>query len=211
MNSLTATIGDALAVHLVDFTFEKARSRLVRQSSVGWQAIVIEALPTATQGVSKLAAHAQVRIDALEALYAPLHPFLDKKALKQHPTLVANCDGLISLQSLAHGFPSDAAGVQKFVVAYADAVRTDVVPWLERCSREDEILKGLSDPDPKKWVISDRLVRYPVLLAILARRGEWEWFERIATEFSAYCNQRHALVYRPLADAMLELRVRARK
>jgi hypothetical protein len=211
MDEITSTIGQVLANELEGFKLMKSRDSLVRATGFGWHAIAIEALPTATPGVAKLAAHAQIRIDEIEALYIPLHPFIDAKAAKFHPTLVANCDSLLGDRSLANGFPADQASITGFSLRYAADLRTNVLPWLNRYSTADALFDGLSDPDPKKWVTSDRLTRYPVLMAVLASRADWARFDQIGTEFVAYCTQRHALVYKPLAEAMLRMRERSQR
>ena len=183
----------------------KTRSSLVRPTSTGWQAIAIEALPTASRGVSKLAAHAHIRIDAVEAIYAPHHPYLNPKDAKVHATLAVNCDELLTDKSLANGFATDSSSVQRFAHDYANALIKDVIPWLEKYSDEEAVYEGLADPDPNNWITSDRLTRFPVLLAILAKRQEWERFAAVSEEFSAWCNQPHAMVYKPLAAAMRQM------
>lgn len=211
MDEITSTIGQALADELEGFKLMKSRDSLVRATDFGWHAIAIEALPASAPGVVKLAAHAQVRIDHIEALYIPLHPFVDAKAAKLHPTLAANCDSLLGDRSLANGVPADQSSLKAFSLRYAADLRTNVLPWLNRYSNADALFDGLSDPDPKKWVTSDRLTRYPVLMAILAYRGDWARFDQVGAEFTAYCTQRHALVYKPLADAMLRMRERSQR
>lgn len=206
MKKLTIQIGKSLSESLAGFEFHATQSHLFRRSTVGWQAIAIEALPTATQGVSKLSAHAQIRIDELEDIYTPVHPFLNRKSAKTHPTITINCDLLLADKTLAHGFTVDQSSVLRFSDAYAKAVQADVLPWLDRYSNENAIYKGLIENDPKKWITSDRLTRFPVLLAIFVKRGDREGFDRISKEFQQYCTQRHTLVYKPLADAMVGLR-----
>jgi len=206
MDEITSTIGEVLASQLVGFKFVKSRSLLLRTTDAGWQAVAIEALPTGTSGIIKLAAHAQVRVNAIEELYVTLHPFIDAKSAKLHPTLAVNCDTLLGDKKLAHGVPADEASLRSFALNYASDVKENILPWLEKYMTEEALFNGLCDPDPKKWVTSDRLTRYPVLMAILAKRADWPTFDRISAEFAAYCTQRHALVYKPLSDAMARLR-----
>lgn len=186
MKEITSKIGEVLAAELNGFKVVKSRSHLLRTTASGWQAIAIHAQPTTTPGVVKFAAHAQVRLDQIEALYVPLHPFISIKEAKLHPTLAINCDQLLGNRSLANGFTAEATSISSFALSYAADVRNNVLPWLEKYSIEDALLEGLSDPDPKKWVTSDRLTRYPVLMAILAKRGDWSNFEQISAEFAAY-------------------------
>lgn len=203
MNKLTKDIGERLTNLLDGFSFIASRSALVRTTDVGWQRIAIEVLPSATKGVGKLAAHAQVRVDSLEEIYTPLHPFLSAKDAKHHATLTTNCDLLLRDKALTNGFPTtDELGLSQFVHAYAAALRRDVIPWLDRYSSESEIYDGLIHQDPFGWITSDRLTRYPVLMALLAKQRDWQRFKAIAAEFDDYCNSRHALAYKPLADAM---------
>ncbi len=207
MNEITLTIGEVLASQLEGFKFVKSRSHLLRTTDAGWQAVAIEPLLTATLGIIKLAAHAQVRVNAIEALYVKWHPFIDAKAEKFHPTVVVNCDTLLRDKTLAHGVPTDVASLRVFAMKYASDMKENVLPWLERYMTEEALFDSLFDTDPKKWVTSDRLTRFPVLMAILAKRGDWPNFDRINAEFASYCTQRHALVYKPLSDAMARLRV----
>ena len=194
MEQFTESIGTFLAQTLAGFAFKKRESCVLRQSTAGWQAIAIEVLPTASTGIGKLAAHARIRIETLEARYTPHHPFLKPKDAKTHATLTVNCDGLLKDKALAHGFSLDAA------------VEADVIPWLEKYSDEQAVYEGLVDSDPRNWVTSDRLTRFPVLMAILAKRGDVPAFDAIAAEFQEWCKQKHAMVYAPLAAAMLNVR-----
>jgi len=68
------------------------------------------------------------------------------------------------------------------------------------------VYAGLADGNPRNWITSDRLTRFPVLLAILAKRGDTAAFDIIAAEFEEWCKQKHAVVYAPLAAAMRKLR-----
>lgn len=206
MQQFTEQIGFLLAGQLPEFEFQKRKSRLYRETGTGWQSIVLEVLPSATQGMGKLAAHAQIRHDALEALYTPHHPYLKPKDAKTHPTMTANCDGLIKRKELVHAFGLEPASINAAADAYAAAIRTDVVPWLERFADEQELFDGLASSDPKTWVTSDRLTRFPVVMAILAKRGDTTGFDAVGTEFQDWCKQKHALVYAPLAAAMLNMR-----
>lgn len=207
MDETTSIIGEALASELKGFKFVKSRGHLLRVTDSGWQAVAIHAQRTATPGNIKLAAHAQVRVNAIEEIYVGLHPFVDAKSAKFHPTLVVNCDTLLGDKTLAHGVPSDEVRLRAFALKYASDMKENILPWLEKYMSEEVLFDGLFDPDPKKSVTSDPLTRYPLLMAILARRGDWPTFDRISAEFAAYCTQRHTLVHKPLSDAMARLRV----
>lgn len=206
MQQFTEQIGSLLAGRLPEFEFQKRESRLYRVTGTGWQSIVLEVLPSASQGIGKLAAHAQVRHDVLEALYTPHVPYLKPKDAKTHPTMTENCDGLIKRKELVHAFGLEPATINAVADGYAAAIRTDVVPWLERFADEQELFDGLAGSDPKTWVTSNRLTRFPVLMAILAKRGDTAGFDAVGTEFQDWCKQKHALVYAPLAAAMLNMR-----
>lgn len=206
MEQFTENIGALLAQKLAGFAFKKRESSVLRTSEVGWQAIAIKVLPTASPGIGKLAAHAKIRIEALEAVYTPLHPFLKPKDAKAHATLTVSCDGLLRDKTLAHGFNLDSVSVTKFAEKYAAAVQSDVIPWLEKYSDEQAVFMGLADGNPQNWITSDRLTRFPVLLAILAKRRDTAGFDAVAAEFEEFCKQKHAVVYAPLANAMLKLR-----
>lgn len=209
MKRITTEMGQLLARQQTGFSWQSSKSRLHRPVDSGWQAIAISTLPTPTAGVVKFAAHAQVRIDALEDMYLPLHPFIGSADASFHPTLVINCDSLLKDRSLAHGFRTEPEVLQTYAIRYAAEIRETIVPWLERYSSEDELLAGLSNPDPKRWVTSDRLIRYPVLMAIFARRGDLVRFIAIRDEFEAYCEQPHAKAYKPLAAAMAKMHIGA--
>lgn len=206
MKQFTERIGTLIAERVPAFRFEKRESRLFRPTDSGWQAIAIGVLRSGSQGLGKLAAHAQVRHDEIEALYTPHHPFLKPKEAKSHQTLSANCDGLLTNKALAHGFNLDPFTVDAFAMAYAEEIETVVIPWLDKFSGEDALFAGLADSDPKNWATSDRLVRFPVLMAILSRRGDTAGFDVVGAEFQDWCRQKHALVYAPLAAAMLNMR-----
>ena len=206
MKHITESIGTLLAHKLPGFMFKMRESCLFRPSKAGWQAVAIEVLPSVSHGIGKLAAHARIRIETLEEIYTPHHPFLKTKDAKLHATLAVNCDCLFKDKALAHGFYLDAASIASFAEAYSAAVESEVLPWLERYSDEEAIYEGLLDRDPRKWITSDRLTRFPVLMAILARRGDVSTFDAIAAEFQEWCKEKHAMVYAPLATAMLKLR-----
>lgn len=202
MDELTARIGKGLGQRLDGFKFVKSRRQLVRKSEDGWQAIVIDVLPTADPCKRKLAAHAQVRIDRIEETYSPFHPFLKEVEAKTHATITTNCDRLLAETPVIHGFAIDDHSVDSFIIEYANALKTYVMPWLHQYSTEEAIFNGLIDDDPMKWITSDRLTRYPVVLAILANRGEWDEFDRISQEFLTYCESPHAQMYKPLAESL---------
>lgn len=206
MEQYTERIGSLIAERIPGFQFKKREGKLFRVTNNGWQAIAIEVLPTASQGIGKLAAHAQVRHEQIESLYTPHNPFMKPNEAKTHPTLTANCDELLQDKSLVHGFGLDPCSVDAFAEAYAAAIRSDVIPWLEKFSDEQSLFAGLAESDPKKWVTSDRLTRFPVLLAILSKRCDTATFDSVAAEFQEWCKQKHALVYAPLATAMLDMR-----
>lgn len=206
LEQFTERIGTLIAEQIPNFRFEKRESRLLRSTDNGWQAIAFEVLPTASQGMGKLAAHAQVRHEHLELLYTPHYLFLKPKEVKSHPTLVTNCDSLLKDRTLAHGFSFDPLSIEAFTKAYAAAIELDVIPWLDKFSNEQSLFEGLSDADPKNWATSNRLIRFPVLMAILAKRGDVAEFDAVGTEFLDWCKQKHALVYAPLASAMLNMR-----
>ena len=203
MDELTARIGRALAGKLDGFKFVKSQWHLIRKTESGSQSIVIEVLPASDSESVKLAAHGHVRIDEIEDAYTPHNPYLTPKDAKTHPTMVVNCDQLLSDKSLANGFGTDEHSINQFIEAYARALDTDVLPWLNKYSDESSLFENLSGDDPNAWITSDRLIRYPVLLAILAKQGSWTRFDQIGEEFLDYCEQPHAQVYKPLATSVI--------
>lgn len=206
LKQFTERIGSLIAEQIPEFQFKKREGRLFRATDTGWQAIALAVLSTATQGIGKLAAHAQVQHDRLEVLYTPHDAFMKSKDAKTHPTLTANCDGLLQNKDLVHGFSLDPVSVDAFAEAYATAIKADVIPWLDRFTDEQALFAGLADSDPSKRVTAHGITRYPVLMAILASRGDTAGFDAVAFEFQEWCKQKHALVYAPLASAMLNMR-----
>ena len=95
MNTIIEKVGKLLADRLTGFKFVKSKLQLIRDTDVGWLAIIIDILPTSADGIVKLAAHAHVRIDEIESYYAVHNPFLSPKDINSHPTLVKNCDEII--------------------------------------------------------------------------------------------------------------------
>lgn len=206
MKELTRHIGSAIAEQLPGFHFEERQGRLIKLTDEGWQAIAIEVLPTSSLEFGKLAAYAQIRLDEVEKLYLPHHLYVGPKDAKNHATISVNCDSLIRCQKLVHEFPLQPERVEVFAESYAEALKADIIPWLERYSGEQALFEGLADIDPRNRIISDPLTRYPVLMAILAKRGDIVGFDSLAAEFQEWCKNRHALVYAPLASAMLSMR-----
>lgn len=202
MDQLTTTIGKGLSEHLQDYKFVKSRQHLIKPTNEGWQAIVLGVLQTSEPGTVKLAAHAQIRLDRIEEQYAPHHPYLSSSEAKMHATLAINCDQLLADSWVVHGFRADDENINLFIDEYANALKLHVLPWLEQYSNEDAVFDGLIDQDPLNWITSDRLTRYPVLMAILADRKQWAEFDRIAEEFADFCNTTHTQVYKPLAEAL---------
>lgn len=202
MDELTARIGQGLSKQLEGFKFMKSRWQLVKPINDGWQAIEIEVLPTSQPGTAKLAAHGKVRLDRIEETYSPHHPFLNGSEAKTHATVTINCDRLLADSPVVHGFRTDDQSIDVFIGEYANALRTHVLPWLDQYSNEDAVFNGLIDEDPMNWITSDRLTRYPVVMAVLANRNQWDEFDRIAEEFRNYCNSPRTQMYKPLADAL---------
>ncbi|EDL57107.1 hypothetical protein [Gimesia maris] len=211
MDELTARIGKGLSDQLDGFKFVKSRWQLLKSTAEGWQAIEIAVLPTSQQGTAKLAAHGQVRLDRIEETYIPFHPYLSRTEAKTHATVTINCDSLLVDCPVVHEFRTDDQSIDMFIVDFANAIKAHVLPWLDQYSNENAVFVGLIDDDPMRWITSDRLVRYPVLLAVLANRNQWSEFDRIAQEFANYCDLLHAQVYKPLADALISGLKKTRK
>jgi hypothetical protein len=203
VNKVTEILGLSFADKLNGFKFEKSHSHLIKMMSSGWQAIVISASPTSTKGLFRLESHGHVRINEIENIYTPFHLFLAGKSAKNHPTIVINCDRLLSDKSFIDGFFDDDKSIESFATRYAEALQDDVLPWLEKYSNEQELFDGLIDKDPTKWITSDRLTRFQVLLAILAKRDQVVEFDCVANEFLTYCEKPHAKIYEDLAVKLI--------
>ena len=204
MNTIIEKVGKLLADRLTGFKFVKSKLQLIRDTDVGWLAIIIDILPTSTDGIVKLAAHAHVRIDEIENYYAVHNPFLSPKDIKSHPTLVKNCDEIIVNKDLPNGFTDDEQSVGLFIDKYVDALDSDVIPWLEYYSNEGNLLSGLISKDPQTRVTSDKLTIFPVGLTIYAKLGKWKEFDQFAKEFMTHCEKPYALVYKPLAHNTIQ-------
>jgi hypothetical protein len=203
VNETISALGTTFARTLDQFRYRKSDGALIRKLPGGWQAVFLDLLPS-PGGKLKLCAHAQVRVDAIEEAYIRYNPFLSAADARKHPTLSINCDELILDKSLAHAFAAESQGLNEFAERYLVELRGRIIPWLEKYSSEREIFESLANDDPLQWVTSDRLQRYPVLLAILALREDWDHFERVAAEFLEYCEAPHATAYRSLAQATIE-------
>lgn len=203
MDQFTARIGVGLVSNLSGFEWLSSSLQLRKRLNDGWIGISIEVIPTSKRGVVKLAAHGQIRNDEIEDRYTPFNFLLSAVEAKEHATITINCDTLLRNSPLIHGFSIDDPSVEKFIVGYAAELREHVVPWLEGHLTEESLLSGLSSDNPREWITSDRLIRYPVLLAIHSGRGEWAEFERIAEEFSNYCKKPYGLVHKPYAEAVI--------
>ena len=202
MDQLTERIGSGLVSSLPGFEWLSSKFQLRRCTSEGWIGISIEVLPTSNRDIAKLAAHGQVRNDDIEVLYTPFNAHLTKTDAKDHATITINCDSLLKNTPLVHGFRIDDSSVEQFIVEYGRELRDKIVPWLEKHLAERALFDGLSSDNPRDWITSDRLTRFPVLLAILSRRGDWTAFERVAEEFLNYCKKPHGLVHKEYAEAM---------
>lgn len=199
-------IGNFFASSLNGFSYEPKKNRLVRKFDGGWQAIVLTVLQSSQRVMYKISGQAQIRLDNLENVYARHHPFLAVEDFESHQTVARNCDNLIQDKSLIHAFRVDELLSHAFLEKYASALVHGVVPWLEKYSIEDELFAGLVDIDPKNWITTDRLTRFPVLLAILSRRDDRPAFDAVLAEFVRWCQRPFATEYAPLAVAMNKIR-----
>jgi len=201
----TTVIGQELANELDGYKFLKSKFMLKKSTNFGWLAITLDVLPTSDPNSSKLASHAHVRIDSVEEFYGPLNPFVDSKEAVAHPTLVKNCDELITDHSLIHGFSNlSNDSVQKFAILYSDALKTDVLPWMETYSQGSHLFDNLSNEDPLTWIISDSNTRYPVLLSLLAKKKDWIKYTSVASEYIKFCEQPFAQAFLPYAQALAQ-------
>lgn len=203
MKELLKRLGNDLSQQLETFRFHPSQQRLVKPIYEGWQAIALELLPTSDTRRLKVAAYAQVRLDPLENIYGPHHIYLSKREAKTHPTLTFNIDNLLSDSPLVHSFVNTEHGLAEFTVAYAEALRENVIPWLERYSSEDALVAGFQDVDPQQWLVSDRSVRSAVLLSIYAKRGDWINFDAAADAFVTFCETPHGKVYSAMANSII--------
>ena len=207
MNNFVESAGERYEKELVGFNFVKSHSRLIKPTIDGWLGIALFVNQTSSQPIRRLEACGHIRLESIEKIYAPHQIYLQPKDAKHHQTLTVNCMKFLKNKSLLFGFD---IGVEKSFTTCVDAylleLKESIIPWLEKHSTEQAVFEGLIDKDPMKWITSDRLTRYPVLMAILAKRGDWNVFDNIAAEFLDYCRKPHARVYQPLAESMLNIR-----
>lgn len=204
VGELTRKVGGLLEARLEGFAFRKTTRSLFKKTKGGYHAIFLAVLRSGFPGQVKLAAHAHLRVDVVADMYTRYHPLLSEREARRDPTLVANCDALLSDMNLAHEFYPEPEVLSEFIPRYANELRENVVPWLERYSDLEHLYDGLASDDPMEWVTSDRMVRYPVLLALLALRRDSSEFERVANEFREYCEKPHARVHRYHANAIID-------
>lgn len=203
MHELVQRIGTGLVSRLPGFEWLRISRQLRKHLNDGWIGISIEVLPTSKRGIVRLAAHGKVRNDKIEDRHTPFNALLSTADAKEHATITINCDTLLRDSPLIHGFPADDSGVEEFIAGYAAALRQNVIPWLEGHITEELLLRGLSSDNPREWITSDTLTRYPVLLAIHSGRCEWDEFEKIATDFSSYCEKPQGMVHKLYAEAVI--------
>ncbi len=204
MDILIQDIGRTLAGSINGgFKFVKSKLSLVKKEKSGWKGIAINLLSASQPKFVKLALYAQIRIDYLELLYTPHHPFLSAKDARGHATLSVNCDQLFTDKSIVCSFESTKQSVAEAISKYSTAIKNDILPFLDNYFSEDALVSSFINPNPKEWVTSDRLTRYLVLLSVFAQRADWQSFNEFANEFSKYCLQPHAQVYKPLADSVI--------
>ena len=142
MNKLKM-MGELLEQQLTGFKFSRSKLKLVKKTDAGSIAIPISLLSTSTKGIQRFASVAQVRIDELENIYAIHSPHFNPKNFAESATVVANCDELFKDESFVAGFRVDEDTMVPFIDDYSKAVRSDVLPWLEKYSSEQNLLEGL--------------------------------------------------------------------
>ncbi len=207
MNNFVQTVGERYEKELLGFNFVKSQSRLIKPTIDGWIGIALCVTQTSSQRIRRLEAHGHIRLERVEKIYAPHQIYLQPKDAKHHQTLTVNCMKFLKNQSLLFGFDiDDEKSFTTCVDAYLLELKESIIPWLEKHSTEQAIFESLIDKDPMKWITSDRLTRYPVLMAILAKQGDWDSFDNIAAEFLDYCKKPHAQVHQSLAESMLNIR-----
>ena len=204
MNELTQEFGKKLADSIGGgYKFVKSKSSLVKKMENGVKSITLDFLPSHEANVVKLAMHAHIRLDELENRYGPYHLYLGLKERKDHPSLVKNCDEVFSNKDLAMSFELDSNKLNEVVTRYAEAIRQDVLPFLDEFYSVDALVASFEQIDPSDWVSSDRLTRYLILLSAYSSRLAWKNYEEVAEEFLEYCSKPHAQAYEKLAESVI--------
>jgi hypothetical protein len=205
IKELAPLIGKALEARLVGFKYVKSKGMLRRETESGWQTIFVRPQASSVAGMVKLAAFGHVRIEALEVLYTPYIPLLNEnpKEMAEHATIVFNCDNVITETSLIHEFFVDEVSLGHFIECYANALRKDVVPLLDKFSNEETLYEALADPDPRNWV-TDHMRRFCAMMALLVLRNDKIMFDKIASEFLTFFSQRHNQFQRPIVESIVE-------
>ena len=204
MEKLIQELGESLADSINGgYKFIKSKYSIVKKEDKGWKRITIDVLPASRPNFVKLALHAHIRIEELEKLYTPYHPFLSAKDARDHATISINCDQLFSDKSIVVSFEATKQSITETTHKYAKAIQIDILPFLDRFFSENALVSSLENENPKEWVTSDHLARYLILLSAYAQRNNWDLFEKIAHEFLQYCQKPHAQVYQSLADSVI--------
>lgn len=205
MDDLTHKLGLLLESFVGNgFKYVKSRFALVKKLSDGTQAITIDLLPASEPRKAKLAMHAHIRLDVLENIYGPFHPYLSAKDRKINPTLVVNCDALFSDKSITSSIFVENDNLNEVAFKFSQAIKTDVFPFFEKYYSLENLVASFEGLAPENWVSSDRNTRNLVLLSAYSNESKWDDFERVASEYMDYCNKPFAQAYKPLAKAVIE-------
>ena len=204
MDELIHKLG-LLLVSFVDggFKYVKSRFSLVKKLSDGAQVITLDILPSSEPGKAKLAMHVHIRLNELENLYGPLHPFLSDKDKKINPTLVVNCDLLFSDKTLTSSLDMNAEALEEIALKYSEAIKKDVLPFFDKYYSIESLVSSFEQEDPSSWISSDRNTRNLILLSAYASKSNWEAFDKVSNEYLEYCDKPHAQAYKPLAESVI--------
>ncbi|MEA4948692.1 MAG: hypothetical protein VB068_03430, partial [Petrimonas sp.] len=159
-------------------------------------AIGVDLLPASSHGYYKAAITAHIHIKDLEDVYITHHPFIKPNARKAHYTISVNCDNIFKDKTVSQSYQLHT---DKTITALSEilwaAISDDVLPFLEKFSDRKRLVENLLTDDYNKWVTSNRLVRYCVLISDRVLAHDELGFEKFAEELLDYCMKPYGAMY----------------
>jgi len=195
-------LGAILAKELHGFDYDRPRSRLVQISPAGWKGIALDVM-SRELGKKSLSLAAELRINRLADRFLPHSPGLKPQEIKKtFPILYVNCANFMHSDFL-YSFNTDEASIQGVASHFAEGIRNEVIPFLEKYFDEATLVESFLDDDSTAWVTSNPKTRYTVLLSHFALRGDWDAFDKYAKEWEAFCQTPFGMMYKQDASSII--------